>query len=311
LLLERLFLSVRGRQLALLGAITCLSPIVVAQSATCNGQTSQVSRASETGGVERITYRSPTSTVQVDVVRYPLADWSIRLVDMRDLRQLKARHGDYGAPTHSLAEVAALLGPNRVLSSAGMTESLVSPVPAGLLKVSGDVRNRANVSSRILDGVLCIRSDGNVKLLSDVSGGNRRIPKDIAAVTSVCRDAVQSGPMLVESGKPLIDARGKINVSRVFAGVDTEGRFVLGYSPQSTTFDLACALSARNMSISEAIMLQSDELGGIHFGGDSGFPSGSWGQVNATIASAIEVMRKGGKAQINRSSVRPSTSLTR
>ena len=68
-----------------------------------------------------------------------------------------------------------------------------------------------------------------------------------------------------------------------------ERRLVLGYSPNATTFDLACTLADDGLRIHSAIHLQSDALGGVLFGRTSGITEKPWGRVDATVASALEI----------------------
>jgi uncharacterized protein YigE (DUF2233 family) len=242
-------------------------------------------------GVETVNTRGGNAALELRLLRLAPHEWSTNVVDMRALRQMKARRGSYTAPSHSLAELASVTGADRILASAGMTDSLYAPVPVGLLKSGGAVRNKANTTSRILDGLLCVRADRSVHLLSETTPAGRRIPQNWTAATAACTHAVQAGPMLVDRGDPLIAARGRLSTARVFAAVDRQGRFVLGYAPQATTFDLACALAAPVLGIAQAIALQGDELGGVWIGARAGPGAAKWGQDTATLASALEVVR--------------------
>lgn len=225
--------------------------------------------------------------VELRLHRFAPSQWNTTVLDMRLMREWNARRGNYGAPSYSLQELARVTGDDRVLSSAGMTDSLSAPVPVGLLKSAGTVRNPANTASRLLDGVVCVRADRRVSLLSEVRPDvGRRTPQNWQAATASCVHAVQAGPMLVDAGKPLIGERAPREVSRVFAAVDRERRLVLGHSPKATTFDLACTLAAEG-SIEQAIALRGDELGGVRFGSRSGIDEKGWGFDGGTIASAI------------------------
>lgn len=243
-------------------------------------------------GVESADVQADGVAMSLRLVRFSPQAWSARIVDMRELRDLKARKGDYTSPSFSLAEVAAISAPDRIFSSAGLTESLYAPAPVGLLKTSGRMRSKPIASSRILDGVVCVRADRSVALLSEQTPAGRRIPQAGNHSGDDCVHAVQAGPMLLDAAKPLIPAPTKLDVARVFAATDREGRFVLGYSPQATTFALACVLSAPALRLESAIALQSDELGGVVFGSTSGFPAATWGRSGGAIASAIELVAR-------------------
>lgn len=270
--------------LPLLGSVSAAS----AQTPPCRAHVVVSHTSSSSSGLEFIQARSAAVDVEIHLVRVPARRWTLRVRDMRDLRQSRALNGDYTSPTHSLAELE-LLAPSRILSSAGMTDSLFAPVPVGLLKANGVVRNKANLSSRNLDGVLCARKDGGVEILSRLTPAGRRIPPDIDAATSICTDAVQTGPMLIEAGETLVTARRQLNVPRVFAAVGRDRRFVLGYSPRATTYDLACTLADESLQIAVAVHLQSDALGGVLFGNDVGLAERRWGNIDATLASALEI----------------------
>jgi hypothetical protein len=245
----------------------------------------------EANGVQTIGSRSDGMKVELQLLRLAPTRWSTRLVDMRQLRQMNATRGSYTSPTYTLTELAQLTDAD-ILASAGMTDSLNAPVPVGLLKTDGVVRNKGNAASRILDGILCVPAQGSVRLLSEVTPAGRRIPQNWKSVTESCRQAVQAGPMLVDKAQPLIASRGRLSISRVFAAVDRQGRLVIGYSPSATTFDLACALSAPSLDIEQAIALQGDELGGVLIGTKAQRSPGTWGEDSATLASALVLKRR-------------------
>lgn len=232
------------------------------------------------------------SKVELRLQRFATSEWSLSVVDMRTLRQMQAKRGSYDAPNYSLRDLAAVTGADRVLVSAGMTESLSAPVPVGLLKVAGSVRSKGNTASRILDGVLCVRADRSMRLLSELTPSGRRIPQNWSAATAECVHAVQAGPMLLDKGQPLIAQRGPRVDSRVFVALDNQGQIVIGHSPKATTFDLACTLAASGRGLTQAIALQGDEIGGALFGSKSGAPAATWGQDSTTIASALELRRR-------------------
>jgi hypothetical protein len=103
---------------------------------------------------------------------------------------------------------------------------------------------------------------------------------------------VQAGPMLLDKGEPLIAARRALSTARVFAAVDRNARLVIGHVPSATSFDLACALAAPTLGLDQAIALQGDDYGGVHFGARSGLPAATWGQDGASVASALEIVRR-------------------
>lgn len=272
---------------ALLASLMCAG--AAAQPSAC-GATPVNVQTTLADGVETVRARTATAALEMRLLRLSPKDWTTSVVDMRMLRTMKAQRNSYTAPSYSLTELAGIVGSNRIVVGAGMTDSLSAPVPVGLLKTTGVVRNKANTSSRILDGVLCVRSDQSVRLLSEATPAGRRIPATIAA--TACSHAVQAGPMLLDKGAPLIAARRTLSTARVFAAVDRSGRLVIGHVPQATTFDLACALATPALGLDQAIALQGDDYGGVLIGAKSGLPAATWGQDGATLASALEMVRR-------------------
>lgn len=214
-----------------------------AQSDVCSAD-SRRPQLQQEGATQTVRSRGTGPALEIRLLRLSPQEWNLVLVDMRTMREMKAKRGSYTAPSYSLAELASLHAEDRILVSAGMTDSLYSPVPVGLLKIGGSVRNNANTASRTLDGLLCVGADRKMQLLSEMTPAGRRVPANWRAATATCSHAVQAGPMLLDQARPLIAARGPLSVSRVFAGVDRKGRLVIGHSPQATTFDLACTLAA-------------------------------------------------------------------
>ena len=99
--------------------------------------------------------------------------------------------------------------------------------------------------------------------------------------------------MLLADHKTLVAKRRELTVSRVIAALDELNRFVLGYASAVSSFDLACALSNPGLRIVDAIALQSDALGGVVAGKDSGFAEASAGANAVAIASALRLQRRG------------------
>lgn len=230
--------------------------------------------------------------LELRLLRLPSTVWAPAVVDMRSMRLMQAQRGRYGSPTFSLGELAGLRASDRLLVSAGMTESLVVPVPVGLLRIDDNVVNPANTSSKILDGLLCFRSDRSVSLLSETTSAGRRIPKDWQAASKDCQHAVQAGPMLLDDARPLVKTRGSLSTRRVFAAVDLNGEFVVGFSPQATAYDLACVLSAPALRLRSALALQGSELGGVLAVAPGAQLAFQWGSDDATVASALEIVRR-------------------
>lgn len=245
----------------------------------------------ETAGVETHALSHAGRAFEVRLWRFKPEEWSVRVVDMRDQRHRLAEGGSFAAPSYSLNELAQTQGNKSVVSSGGMTESLVAPQPVGLLKVAGKQKSGIYAGSRLLDGVLCIDRVGKLSLLSEATAAGRRVVQD-KRVWDACHDAVQAGPMLVDGAAALITTRLELTTARVFAGLDTKGRQVLGFVPSVSTFDLACALASPELGVRQAIALQGDALGGIDFGMHSGVKADTWGQDHAAIPSALVVTRK-------------------
>ena len=239
--------------------------------------------------VEEIAARHGDESLQMKLLRAPLAHWDVRIIDMRGERALKASQGDYTSPAHSLNELAGLIGQGSIVAAAGMTESLSAPIPAGFLQVDGITRSRVKPSARVTDGVLCVRASGAVEILSERVSNDRRIPQDASRLAQQCRHAVQAGPVLVDSARAQQETRFPNLVPRLFGALDSSGNFVLGYAQPTTTFDLACVLADPGLRLNSAIALQSDQLGGVHFGRAAPLAGETWGSASASVASAIEL----------------------
>lgn len=242
----------------------------------------------EEGGRQELNVRVGTATIKLRLYRAAPREWRLHVFDMRDLRRIRVSAGDYRSPSFSLEELAETRGNEGIYSSAGSTGSLQVPAPVGLLKVNGQLRNAANPTSRILDGLVCVRQDGIAELRSEMTEQGRRIPQTNRGWAD-CRHAVQAGPMLVEGGKSLVLTRSPTVVPRVFIALDARRNIVLGHASDSSSFDLACALSAGGLGLHQALMLQSHHLGGIVFGKRSGVPAETWGDGTGTVASALEL----------------------
>ena len=264
---------------------------LAASAETC-GPLARTAPMREAAGIETHLMTHAGRVLALRLWRFEPSDWTVRVVDMRDQRFRLSENQSYAAPSYSLSELAQTLGNKSVLASAGMTESLLSPLPVGLLKVNGKQKNGIYSSSRLLDGVLCVARSGKFDLLSEATAVGRRVVQD-KRIWDACYEAVQAGPMLVSDAAALISTRFNVQGPRVFAGIDSAGRQVLGFVPTATSIDLACALASSELGLREALSLQGDALGGIDFGMHSGVkPADTWGQDHAAIPSALVVTRR-------------------
>ena len=216
------------------------------------------------------------------LVRLDARTWNPKIVDLRENGILLSKQKRYSPPVFTLDEVAELHPDSGIAVSAGFTQTLNLPVPAGLLQIGGVEHAPAFSTSRIMDGFVCIGHDGKFDIQSRIVSGARRAP----STADQCKDAVQVGPVLVFEQQAQIKT-AQLLTSRVAIAVDTEGRYLLAYSTQASTSSLACVLALPVFAIRNAIGLQGDVLGGITFSASVAGSPQALGRTDQVIASAI------------------------
>ena len=230
------------------------------------------------------------------LVRLDARTWNPKIVDLRENGILLSKQKRYSPPAFTLDEVTALHLAGGIAVSAGFTQTLNLPVPAGLLQIDGVEHAPAFPASRIMDGFLCIGHDGKFDIQSRIVSGVRRAP----STADQCKDAIQVGPVLVFEQQAQIKTPQMLT-SRVAIAIDTEGRYLLAYSTQASTFSLACVLALPVFAIRNAIGLQGDVLGGITFSASVAGSPRTLGRTDQVIASAI-IFEKSGRSILPSSS---------
>ncbi len=86
----------------------------------------------------------------------------------------------------SLRELAAKSGAMYILNG-GASESIQDPIPTGLLRASGNQYSRLKPQPTRLSGVLCVTRKGTMIAMVDSF-----------VASDECRDALQSGPVVIE-----------------------------------------------------------------------------------------------------------------
>jgi hypothetical protein len=81
----------------------------------------------------------------------------------------------------------------------------------------------------------------------------------------------------------------------VLMAVDRQRRAVVGFSSRATLSALACALSADQLGIIDAINVQGGGIGGIAFNKSAtgSLPNRQLGDVRSTLASALIIVPRG------------------
>lgn len=225
--------------------------------------------------------------------------WRPRIVDMRDLRDMRARTGQYGSPQYTMAELSQHVLPDAIIASGGLTQSLANPTPAGRLVIDSIERAPAFRKSEVLDGHYCVGGPMDSTIQSEIVKGALRVPERAEG----CRDAVQAGPVLVYEGNSQPKAN-MLKTARVFVGLDDQQRLLVGFAESASTHALACVLTHPEMHTTAAIALQGDVLGGVVLGGQVAKALGkqALGTTDQTIASAL-VFDYVGKADAKRALV--------
>jgi hypothetical protein len=270
---------------AMVVALAAIGPAAATRSgAGCaEGPQAPVRQLAQLEGFDAFQVPSKTQQVEgLEIMRMDPGHWRVSVVDMRDLRVLRAKSKNWTPPEYTLSELGEVTPNWSIITTAGMTLDYGNPIPAGLLVVDGIERSPTFRSSRILDGLVCISGNSDTRILSQDQGGKLRAAGDV----SFCRHAVQAGPVLVHEGIP--QGTDELRTSRVFLGVDGRRRVVIGHAGAATTRGLGCALVQPGIELRSAIALQGDTLGGILFSRSFRHtPTSRLGSAEETVASAL------------------------
>lgn len=239
-------------------------------------------------GVEVWSFKSTEEQLQgLTLVRLDGRLWIPKLVDLRGHSATLSKLKRYAPPAYSLDEILELQPESAISISAGFTQTLNSPVPAGLLQINGVEHAPGYPKSRIMDGFVCIERNGSLSIQSRLLDGARRAPESADA----CRDAVQAGPVLVFDGQSQISSK-QLLTARIALAIDSDRRLVLVHSKKASTYTLACALATQGLKMQSAIALQGDVYGGIAFSGELKGQVRSLGASDQVVASALSFTKE-------------------
>ncbi len=168
------------------------------------------------------------------------------------------------------------------LINGGFSQSLVLPVPAGLVVQDRVTASRLNRIGQTQSGVFCVNDDGvNIVNKADYQDG-------------MCRHALQNGPKIVEyPGENGITAPKK-SFRRSVACIDELERVLLVQSSSVTLFHLAEILRAQEseggFGCQAALNLSGDVDSGLLY--EVNGEEKEVGEVDSVIASAIAILPK-------------------
>jgi hypothetical protein len=171
----------------------------------------------------------------------------------------------------------------------GFITSYAFPQPLGLTIVEKKPLARRN-PGKLMSGILCIRSDGNA-VIDFIASNNG----------SVCQDALQNGPLIVEPRmKPGIPAGEEKRKPHVRAAVCTSGGDALFvYSSATTLRELMRVMikseAAGGLGCDTALNMGGDQDAGLFWKLSSKLESR--GEMDASLATAVYVSRRSTTAE--------------
>ncbi|MCG8360588.1 MAG: phosphodiester glycosidase family protein [Kiloniellales bacterium] len=181
--------------------------------------------------------------------------------------------------SYSLRELKRIVGAIAVVNG-GFGQSFALPVPAGLVVQDGDTISPLNRQSRTQSGVFCVNGD-EAKLV------NKLDYRDGA-----CRQALQSGPKIVEYPGENGISRPRKAFIRSVACIDDAGRVLLVRSSSAALFHVAEILRAETADggygCEAALNLSGDVESGMLYEADG--EDRPVGEVDSLVASAIAIL---------------------
>lgn len=234
------------------------------------------------GGRPSILKRSYTGTLKGKKVQFEIAQidpnkMKVQVISVYSFLQGRSKN----APSYNLQELIDKLKPQAIING-GFSASFSIPTPTGLLVSNGKIIYQMNTVGKITNGIFCVG-----KRISIVTSNNYR--------QSNCIDALQSGPILVNSGQ--VD--GKLNQLPINKGehrrsvvaIDKQGRLLLiAVTTPITLLDLASLLSQKDLNCVSALNLGGSTDSGLYI--NTQVSRSQVGQLNTPIASAIAVFQK-------------------
>ena len=235
--------------------------------------------------------------VTLQVLRADPAQVEIAVVDTYST--VSARGVKY--PSYSLRDLARVTDALALING-GFGQSTYYPVPAGLVVQDDRQKSPLNSASRTQSGVFCMpaaerrTASATTGTTAGASGppGKARIVNKGDYRPGLCRQALQSGPKIVEyDGENGISRPAKA-FERSVVCVDSAGRVLFVQSSRVSLFHLADILrapeAAGGYDCQAALNLSGDVESGLLYTTDGKLQS--VGEVDAPVASAIAVRPK-------------------
>ncbi len=235
--------------------------------------------------------------VTLQVLRADPAQVEIAVIDTYST--VSARGVKY--PSYSLRDLARVTDALALING-GFGQSTYYPVPAGLVVQDDRQKSPLNSASRTQSGVFCMpaaerrTASATTGTTAGASGppGKARIVNKGDYRPGLCRQALQSGPKIVEyDGENGISRPAKA-FERSVVCVDSAGRVLFVQSSRVSLFHLADILrapeAAGGYGCQAALNLSGDVESGLLY--TTGGKLQSVGEVDAPVASAIAVRPK-------------------
>ena len=210
-------------------------------------------------------------------------------------------------PSYSLRDLARVTDALALING-GFGQSTYYPVPAGLVVQDGRQKSPLNKASRTQSGVFCMpaaerrTASASAGTTTGTTGqaaarpGKARIVNKSDYRPGLCRQALQSGPKIVEYDGENGISRPARAFERSAVCVDGAGRVLFVKSSRVSLFHLADILRAPEVAggygCQAALNLSGDVESGLLYTTDGKLQS--VGEVDAPVASAIAVLPKRG-----------------
>lgn len=211
--------------------------------------------------------------------------------------------GDVKYPSYSLRDLARVTDALALING-GFGQSTYYPVPAGLVVQNEQQKSPLNRASRTQSGVFCMpvaqrqTASATSGTTAGASGppGKARIVNKGDYRSGLCRQALQSGPKIVEYDGENGISRPARAFERSAVCVDGAGRVLFVKASRVSLFHLADILRAPEAvggyGCQAALNLSGDIESGLLYTTDGTLQSA--GEVDAPVASAIAVLPKRG-----------------
>ena len=242
--------------------------------------------------------------IVLQVLRADPAEVEIAVIDTYST--VSARGIKY--PSYSLRDLARVTGALALING-GFGQSTYYPVPAGLVVQDGRQKSPLNRRSRTQSGVFCVpvAEQRTAEATGGATGGTTATaaaPPSKARIVNkgdyrpgICRQALQSGPKIVEYDGENGITRPAQAFTRSVVCVDDAGRVLFVQASRVALFHLADILrapeAAGGYGCQAALNLSGDIESGLLYTTDGTLHSA--GEVDAPVASAIAVLPKRGE----------------